>query len=72
MKVWLVIQNQTDSEYDRSVVNVVDNENKAIALCVKYNKEYAQNVILNEQGLLEKVLDYGFYHFYEYKAMDIE
>lgn len=72
MKVWLVIQNQTDSEYDRSVVNAVDSEQKAIKLCAEYNKEYAQNVIINDQGLIEKILDYGFYHFYEYKAMDIE
>lgn len=38
MKVYLVKQHQTDSEYDNYIVDVVDSEEKAKAKCIKYLK----------------------------------
>lgn len=70
-KVWLVIQNQSESEYDKYVVNVVDSEQKAIDLCKEYNKEYSENVELKD-GLFVKLLDYYNYHFYNYISKEVE
>ena len=71
MKVYLVIQHQSDSEYDNEVINVVDSEEKAQKLCIEYNTEYAQNVEL-KNGFVVKVLNLGVYHFYTYKSIDVE
>ena len=71
-KVYLVIQNQTESDWDREVIDVVDTEEKARKLCKEYNKEYAHNVILDEDGLATEITNDDVYHFYEYKTMTVK
>ena len=44
MKVYLVKQHQTESEYDNYIVHVFDTEEKAKSKCREYNKEYKHDV----------------------------
>ena len=73
MKVWLVKQHQTDSEYDNYIVGVFDSQDKAIAKCREYNKEYADNVGLNTLGdWTGEINDESYYHYYDYFSMDVK
>lgn len=75
MLVYLIKQHQTESEYDKYIVDVVDDEEKAKQLCREYNKEYAYNVGLDETGLFTGVYDIDFsgcYHYYDYFVMKVK
>ena len=73
MQVWLVKQHQTESEYDNYIVDVVDTEDKAKALCREYNKEYALNVGVNSlYDWTGEITDEHVYHYYDYFSMDVK
>ena len=73
MKIWLVKQHQTDSEYDNYIVDAFDSKDKAIAKCREYNKEYADNVGVNElYDWTGEITDDSYYHYYDYFSMDIK
>lgn len=75
MKVYLIKQHQTDSEYNDFIVAVVDSESKAKQLCREYNKEYAENVGLDKTGLFTGEYDCDFsgcYHYYDYFSMIVK
>ena len=72
MKVWLVKQHQTESEYDNYIVHVFDSEEKAKAKCREYNKEYAENVGLSELGDWTGEILCDFYHYYDYFVMEVK
>lgn len=70
--VYLVKQHQADSEYDNYIVDIFDSEEKARAKCQEHNKEYADNVGLDEQGNFTGEYDIngnGYYHYYDYFSM---
>lgn len=73
MRVWLVKQHQTESEYDNYIVDVVDSEEKAKAKCREYNKEYALNVGVNSlYDWTGEITDEFVYHYYDYFSMEVK
>lgn len=73
MKVWLVKQHQPESPYDNYIVDVVDSEEKAKAKCREYNKDYAENVGLNELGdWTGEILSDWNHHYYDYFSMEVK
>lgn len=73
MKVYLVKQHQSESEFDNYIVDVVDSEEKAKAKCREYNKDYSRNVKLNEFGdWTGELLNEFVYHYYDYFTMNVE
>ena len=63
--VWLVRQTQPIDYYDQRTIAVYDNEQDAITLARKLNKEYACGVVLNDDGDLCELDDAENLHYYD-------
>lgn len=72
--VYLVIQHQSaDPEYDKSVVYTCATRKLAEYAAAKLNKEYQENVILDDDNQFVEVVDYDYdYHYYEVESYAIE
>lgn len=74
VNVYLVIQHQSgDPDYDKSVVYTCATEEVAEYAAKKLNKEYAENVELDEYGLFVDVKDWNLdYHYYDVEYFTIK
>ena len=63
--VWLVRQTQPIDYYDQRTIAVYDNEQDAITLARKLNKEYACGVVLNDDGDFCELDDAENLHYYD-------
>lgn len=73
-RVYLVIQHQSDSpEYDKNVVYTCATREVAEYAASQLNKEYHENVILDEDNQFVEVINYDYdYHYYEVESYAIE
>lgn len=73
-RVWLVIQHQSsEPEYDGRTVYVCKTEELAKYATIELNKEYADNIELDDEGLAMDVIDENQdSHYYTYESYAIE
>lgn len=73
-RVWLVIQHQSsDPEFDGRTVYVCKTEELAKYATIKLNKQYADNIELDDEGLAMDVIDENQdSHYYTYESYAIE
>lgn len=73
-RVWLVIQHQSsEPEYDGRTVYVCKTEELAKYATIKLNKQYADNIELDDEGLAMDVIDEDKdSHYYTHESYAIE
>lgn len=73
MYIYLIKQHQTENEYyNNYIVKATKTEKHAKKICQDLNRQYADNVIL-EDGLFDSIYnDYLDYHYYDYFKIELE
>jgi hypothetical protein len=71
--VYLVRQTQTEADYYNYTVYVVSDYDEAVRRAKLLNEHYADNVVLDEDGLFVEVKDYSEdYHYYDIQEMIVD